>query len=79
MAHCAILKKKVGEICILPRSACMWQDRITNACKYDPITCRNLTVEQYCRLVNQVQPSDEELERQKQILINEVKNEISVS
>jgi hypothetical protein len=79
MAHCAILKKKVGEICILPRSACMWQDRITNACKYDPITCRNLTVEQYCHLVNQVQPSDEELERQKQILINEVKNEISVS
>lgn len=73
MAHCVILKKKVGDICVLPQGECMWQDRITNACKYDPIKAPTLTVEQYCALVSQVQPSEEELEKQKQIIINEVK------
>ena len=73
MAYCVILKKKVGDICVLPRSQCMWQDRITNACKYDPLTCHNLTIEQYCHLVNQVPPSAEQLEKQREILINEVK------
>lgn len=75
MAFCFVLKKTVGEICILPRGQCMWQDRITNACRYDPKIAPFLTTQQYCELVHQVMPSEEELEEHKQKLLNEVKKE----
>lgn len=53
----------------------MWQDRITNACRYDPKIAPFLTTQQYCELVHQVMPSEEELEEHKQKLLNEVKKE----
>ena len=73
MAYCVIIQKPVADICVLPSGTCMWQDRLTNQCRYDPTTSPHLTIEQYCEAVHQVQPSEEALEEQKQLLIREVK------
>ena len=66
MTFCIAVESNIKtDECPLPKGKCYWQHRETKLCCY---TEKDLTVEEFCDLVNAPIPSEEELEAFKKLL-----------
>ena len=67
MTFCGIIKRNLKtSVCPLDAGHCIYQHRRTNECRF---TNRDLEVDDYCVRVGQERPSDEQLEQQKEQLL----------